>query len=186
MRKLWKMMLGAAVVLSLAGCSPTTDKSAKTESQTPPQETQVKEVVEKLPDANAPKLELISVYYPNEEGTGLKQAVDGVEVVDAQSIVDMLISYGVLDEGTTVLDFKTEGESSEQISGPGESTVVVVYSNATLNLSQIPEGADKVLTEAAIANTFDESMNIQKLTIQVDGQEYASGLTFNENFETLK
>lgn len=186
MRKIWKIIIGAAAVLSLAACSPTTNKSAKTESQVSPQETQVKEVVEKLPDADAPELELVSIYYPNEDGTGLKQVIDGVEEVTAQSLVDMLIQYGVLDEGTKVLDFKTEGESSEQLSGPGESTVIMVYSNAVLNLSQIPENADKLLLTTAIANTFNESMNIQELTIQVNGEEYASGLTFTERFDKLK
>lgn len=185
MRKLWKIMLGAVVVVSLAACTPTTNKPAKNGTGTQP-ETQAKEVVEKLPDADAPELELISVYYPNAEGTGLRQAVDGVETLDAESLVALLIEYGTLGEGTEVLDFQTSGESDTQISGPGESTVVLMYSNATLDLNQVPEDIDKVLTETAIGNTFTESMNIQELAIKVNGEDYASGLTYNEHYDKLK
>lgn len=184
MRNLWKIMLGAVVVVSLAACSPTTNKPSKSGANTV--ETQAKEVVEKLPDADAPDLELVSVYYPNAEATGLRQAVDGVETLDAESLVELLIQYGVLDEGTEVMDFQTSGESDTQISGPGEATVVMMYSNATLDLNQVPEGIDKVLTETAIGNTFTESMNIQELAIKVNGEDYASGLTFNEHYDKLK
>lgn len=186
MRNLWKIMLGAAAVLSLAACSPTTDRSAALGTNSGQPETQAKEVVEKLPDADAPILELVSIYAPKDDGNGLKLVVDGVETLDAQSLVEQLIIYGVLAEGTEVLDFQTQGETEEQISGPGESTVVVMYSNATLDLNQVPEDLDKILIETAIANTFTESMNIQELTIRVNGEEYAAGLTYNENYDQLK
>lgn len=183
MRKIWKVILGVMVVFSLAACSPTTDKSATMESNSVT-ETTAKEKVEKLPDADAIDMKLASIYYPN--GTGLKQAVDGVEELDAKTLVSMLITYGVLDEGTEVLEFETEGKREEQISGPGEAKVVSLFDSAVLDLSQIPEGIDDLLLETAIVNTFTESMNIQELTIKVDGVELVTGAAYNESYRKLQ
>ena len=185
MKKLLHMTIGGLMVLSLAACSPTTGRSGSLESQDAQPQTQEKEVVEKLPDANAPVLELFSVYYPNEDGTGLKQAVDGVEVLDADSLVDQLVAHGVLDAGTMSLDFTTEGEGETEVSGPGQATEVTTIASAVLDLSEFPEENRDMLI-IAVANTFTDSMNIEKMTISIDGEVIASDIGFTESYSKLK
>lgn len=185
MKKLLHMTIGTLMVISLAACSPTTGQSAKIESEGAQPQTQEREVVEKLPDATAPVLELFSIYYPNDDLTGLKQGVDGVEVLDADSLVDQLIAYGVLDEGTMSLDFTTEGESGAEVTGPGEAAEITTIASAVLDLSEFPE-ENRDLLLIAVTNTFTDSLNIDKLTISIDGEVIGSDLTFTEGFANLQ
>jgi len=81
-------------------------------------------------------MEIISVYSSNEDATGLNQAMDAVDELTAQSLVDKLIEYGVLEEGTEVLNFDTKD-------GVG-----------TLDLSKVPSSgtSGEMLMLTAIGN----------------------------------
>ena len=181
MKKAIMCLIGAMMILSLAACTPTTEKGKTGEVK----ETQGSNSVDntKLPDPIAPDLDVISIYTVSADGTKLEGTMDAVEGKDAQTVADLLIKYGVLEEGTEVIEFKAEGEPASEEVGPGvvkipgiefESTV---KEYGTVNLSKLPDDKDDMLLQA-IANTFIENMDVLYLTILVNGETVAENLTF--------
>ena len=183
MKKLVMGLLGAMMILSLAACTPTTEKNKTGEVKEP--ETEAVEttadagpgVVTGRPvDQDAPDLTMVSVYSVSEDGSKIEGTMDSVETLDAQSLTDLLIQYGVLDDGTKAVSFTTEESVASTEAGPGVSADSTV---ATLELSKFPsENQERVLQ--AVANTFCENMNAETITIKADGQTLAEGLSFED------
>ena len=157
MKKLFMCLAGALLVLSLAACSPT---QVKKESTAPnPQEVTTGGASDKVPDPNVEPMDIVSIYSANEDATGLNQAMDAVDELTAQALVDKLIEYGVLEEGTEVLKF-------DVADGVG-----------TLDLSKVPSSgtAGETLMLMSVGNTFTENFELEKLKLLVDGKNYSSG-----------
>lgn len=194
--------VAAMMVFSLAACTPTADKNkteaateavvkeAQTEAvkkeetkaeekkaeETKPGETKAKAkasiATEKMPAFDAPALEVVSVYTISEDGSKLEATMDAVEELNAQTLVDVLVQYGVLEEGTTVNNFTVDTEASSQEVGPGAAGPGSAQSSAggqaVLDLNQFPsEHAD--LCMQAVVNTFVENLDVTYMTIAVDG-----------------
>ncbi len=185
MKKLVMGLLGAMMILSLAACTPTTEKNKTGETKAMQQDEVVESTADSGPgvvtgrpvDQDAPDLTMVSVYSISEDGSKIEGTMDSVETLDAQSLVDLLAQYGVLDDGTKAVSFATEGSVASQEAGPGVTEGASKAEKATLELSQVPsENQEKVLQ--AVANTFCENMNAETITIQVDGQTLAEGLSF--------
>ena len=184
MKKLVMGLMGAMMILSLAACTPTTEKNKTGEVKEP--ETEAVEttadagpgVVTGRPvDQDAPDLKMVSIYSVSEDGSKIEGSMDSVETLDAQSLVDLLVQYGVLDDGTKAVSFTTEGSAASQEAGPGVSADTTMAEKATLELSQFPsENQEKVLQ--AVANTFCENMDTETITIKAGGQTLAEGLSF--------
>lgn len=182
MKKTVLCFIGAMMVLSLAACTPTTEKNKTGEvKQTEAAIKSTKDsgpgvVTDRMPDLEAPDLDVISVYTVSEDGTKVEGTMDAVEEMNAQALVDLLIQYKVLDEGTTAVSFEAEGEPTSEEVGPGMVKIpgFEMTSNlkekGTLELNQFPEGAQKDLKLQAVANTFIENMDVLRLTIKVDGK----------------
>lgn len=178
------------MVLSLAACTPTTEKNKTGEvKQTEAAIKSTKDsgpgvVTDRMPDLEAPDLDVISVYTVSEDGTKVEGTMDAVEEMNAQALVDLLIQYKVLDEGTTAVSFETEGEPTSEEVGPGMVKIpgFEVTSNlkekGTLELNQFPEGAQKDLKLQAVANTFIENMDVLYLTIKVNGEPLIENAEF--------
>lgn len=184
MKKLVMGLLGAMMILSLAACTPTTEKS-KTGETKAPQEEVTETTADSGPgvvtgrpiDHNAPNLTMVSVYSISEDGSKIEGTMDSVETLDAQSLVDLLVQYGVLDDGTKAVSFTTEGKAASKEAGPGVTEDTTIAEKATLELSQIPsENQEKVLQ--AVANTFCENMDAETITIKADGETLAEGMSF--------
>ena len=168
MKKLVMGLLGAMMILSLVACTPTTEKNKTGEVKEPQQE----EVVESTADAGPG---VVTGRPVDQEAPDL--TMDSVEILDAQSLVDLLVQYGVLDNGTKAVSFTTEGSVARQEAGPGVTADTTMAEKATLELSQFPsENQEKVLQ--AVANTFCENMDTETITIKADGQTLAEGLSF--------
>ncbi len=175
-------MVCAIASISIFACTPTPEQNKTGETVAMPQSDVVDE---KLPDADAPILEIVSIYTVSEDGTAIEGSMDALEVKDADSIVNLLIQYGVLAEGTKVLSYETAGEAAE--AGPG---VVTVPGNevessmkqlGTLDISDLAVGeSEKELTAQAIANTFIENTNVMQFTLKVNGEVVAENLNFQE------
>lgn len=184
MKKITMCLVGALTVLSLAACAPTAPK----ETTTHPAETaETKDGrAEKVPDPDAPELELVSIYSGNDDATGLVLNMEGIESMDAQHIVDLLISAGVLEEGTTVNSFEVEGGEK---AGPGVEVAEGAGGEriGTLDLSKMPSGSNEKVILGSIGNTFIESFELDKLTLLVNGESYSGGgeLTFISDYEKL-
>lgn len=187
MRKFTMCLMGILMVLSLAACTPTTEKQSQGAEAV--QQGETGGAADKVPDPDAPELEIISVYHSNDDATGLVKAMDSVETMDAQAVVDKLIEYGVLEEGTQVLSFELQGEQSEN-AGPGAADSEAEASSAelgVLDLSQIPSSgtSGELVMLAAIGNTFTENFNLDQLKLLVNGENYESGHIIHEDGDYL-
>lgn len=177
-------ILGALMILSLAACTPTTEKN-KTGEIKETEAAAVKStegpgvVTDKPVDKEAPELEVVSVYMVNEDGDKLKSAMESVEKKDAQSLTDLLIQYGVLEEGTTAVGFEAEGTAASQVTGPGAAQAEALKEYGTLELSQFPE-ENRELKLQAVANTFIENMDVLYLTISADGEVLVENMDFED------
>ena len=77
-----------------------------------------------------------------------------------QLLVDKLIEYGVLTDGTEVLSFDIEGKDENAV--------------GTLDLSQAEsaEGCSDKMFLTEIGNTFTENFELSKLKLKVNGGNY--------------
>ena len=183
MKKFALFMTGAMLAMSMAACSPTQKETAPAGAA----EASTGGAEDKVPDPTTEVLEIASIYVPDEERTGLIQNMDGVSVLDAESLVAKLVEYGVLPEGCQVLSYEATGEAENAADGPGEAADVSVAESAVIDLSDIPDGdsIDTQLITAAIGNTITENLGVRSLTIEENGSVFADGVTFQNEYETL-
>lgn len=178
MRKFVMFFMSAVLIMSLAACAPTQPKM-ETTAPDPDMLAPTGGASDKVPDPNVQPMEIISVYSQNDDATGLNQAMDAVDELSAQALVDKLIEYGVLEEGTKAISFDTAD-------GIG-----------TLNLSQVPTSGTtgEALMLTSIANTFIENYELDKLKLLVNGKNYSSGhieqgdndyLQYEKNYKEMK
>ena len=196
MKKITLGLLSAMAVLSLAACTPTPEKQAETAETF---ETQAPGGAEdKIPDPNAPTLSTISIYALNDDNTGLVQEMDGVETLDAQSVLAKLIDYGVLPEDTLVLGFYIPDENGGAAEEPASEEAASEGEDAEASSEDAePEGAEEESAEESVgpdvsSNTPEFSkavLNISQLPEENRDLILVSlGNTFTENFgiETLE
>lgn len=182
MKRITMCFIGVLMVLSLAACTPTPDKPT-TETPTPEaspgkpttkassgmpttlgtepagsvSEAATGGASDKVPDPNAEPMEIISVYCANQDGTGLNQAMDAVAELTPQSLIDKLIEYGILEDGTKVLKFDSDN---------GVGTLDISKLSASKTMSE-----NLILT--SIGNTFIENFKLDKLKLLVNGKRYS-------------
>ncbi|GLC80848.1 GerMN domain-containing protein [Lacrimispora brassicae] len=178
MKKFIVFLMSAMMMMSLAACTPTQPKM-ETTAPDPQVMASTGGASDKVPDPNAEPMEVISVYSRNDDATGLNQAMDAVSELTADAMVDKLIEYGVLEEGTKVLKFdKNDG-------------------TATLDLSKVPDKSSDgdILMLTAIGNTFIENFELDKLKLLVNGKNYSGEqikqtdndyLEYVKNYKKLK
>lgn len=178
MKKFTMCFAGAMMILSLAACTPTPVKQAAT--QTIPDElVSTGGASDKVPDPNVEPMEIVSIYSIDENSAGLTQAMDAVDDMTAQAVVDKMIEYGVLEDGTKVLKFDTED------------------AKATLDLDKVPvmEGQAEKLMLTSIGNTFTENFGLEEVKLLVNGKNYSGGsvkqsdndtLSYNKDYKNMK
>ena len=165
MKKVLAIILSAALAAALGARSPTTEQP-----QTAAQTGEMPEVPmttggasDKVPDPNVEPVAIIAVYHGSDVDDSIVQSMDSLttEDMDAQEMVDKLVEYGVLTEGTQVLSFAIDGE--------GENAA------GTLDLSQAvsEEGASDEMFLAELGNTFIENYQLATLKLLVNGENYS-------------
>lgn len=181
--KKWLLGLTAVVMAaSLAACTPTTQRQNET-TISPEEVKAAKESAaelvsqstgsaeDKVPDPNVKPVAVISIYHADDDGN-LTQDMDSLdtEYLDAQLLVDKLIEYGVLQEGTEVISFDIEGDEENAV--------------GTLDLTEAdsPEGSPDALFLVEIGNTFTENFELRKLKLKVNGENF-SGLEITQGDE---
>ena len=182
--KKWLLgMMAAVMAVSLAACTPTTEKQ-KEETTTVSAENSEPAVVpatggasDKVPDPNVEPVAVISIYHKG-DGDSLVQEMDSLDDDDlnAQALVDRMIGYGVFTEGTEVISFDKTGEEEN--------------AKGVLNLNQAKnnEGVTETQFLVEIGNTFIENFELSTLTVQINGQdmEGASALEYLTAFEDVE
>ncbi len=169
MKRCIMLLASAMMVLLLAACTPTTEKNQESQSQTetpampPTTEAVVADTPEKrnAGNENLPSLAAVSVYRISKNGDGLVQEMDNLEseeLVD-QALVDLMIKYEILEEGTEIISFELD-------EGKG-----------TLNLNQLTSSEDEMRIRAvteSVVNTFTENFELESgLILQINGEVFS-------------
>lgn len=187
MKRVFMGFAGVMMAVALAACTPTqvTETAPNTvgrsnpDGLTPEMVKESQEVVEKRADPNAPVYDMAFVYSVNDAGTRLVRQVEDVEFLSEEVLGECLIDKGVVSEDVQVMALTVEGGEAE---GPGVEGGSTGGSEriGKLELSQAPAAdADKEqLVLGAIANTFIENYELDKLQILVNGEVYnGAGMT---------
>ena len=169
MKRCIMLLASAMMVLLLAACTPTTEKNQESQSQTetpampPTTEAVVADTPEKrnAGNENLPSLAAVSVYRVSKNGDGLVQEMDNLEseeLVD-QALVDLMIKYEVLEEGTEIISFELDEDKG------------------TLNLNQLTSSEDEMRIRAvteSVVNTFTENFELESgLILQINGEVFS-------------
>ncbi len=169
MKRCIMLLASAMMVLLLVACTPTTEKNQESQSQTetpampPTTEAVVADTPEKrnAGNENLPSLAAVSVYRVSKNGDGLVQEMDNLEseeLVD-QALVDLMIKYEILEEGTEIISFELD-------EGKG-----------TLNLNQLTSSEDEMRIRAvteSVVNTFTENFELESgLILQINGEVFS-------------
>ena len=100
-----------------------------------------------------------------------------------QLLVDKLIEYGVLTDGTEVLSFDIEGKDENAVG------------TLDLNQAESAEGCSDKMFLTEIGNTFTENFELSKLKLKVNGGNYEGDdikqgdsdyLTYNADYESVE
>lgn len=109
----------------------------------------------------------IALYRANDYQDGLTQDMEAVFAMTPQNLLDMLAQYGTIQTGIKVNSYSEKD------------------SVATMDLSAAPKGASENLVKAAIANTITANMEVQAVTITVNGTPWQSNLEFVDNYISI-
>lgn len=162
MKKCLMFLASAIMALSLTACTPTPEKKQEEQQTIPTTEAYVADTMEKRNkgNENLPVLATVSIYRMNKTGDGLVQEMDSLETEELQdqAIIDMMIEYGILEEGTEIISFEFEDDKG------------------VLNLNKITSAEDamkiRVVVES-IVNTFTENYELEAgLILQENGEVY--------------
>lgn len=163
----------------LTACAPTeVDDSQRPATSFSP-ETTPPFVYDRTPDPNLPSMEMMFIFRVSSDGAGMERVQFDEEEMNEQVLLDKLIEFGVLDEGTEILSFEIEGEAP---AGPGSAGEAAGGGSAggeligTLDLSAVPAQPDEdaeTMMLNAIGNTFIENYELNKLKLLVNGVNYS-------------
>lgn len=177
MKKLMIVLTGVLMSVSLAACTPTDTSSQNQNKQTAEGQTveasipeTEREVVEKLPDADAAPMAQVSIFTVKENRSGLKQTMDAIdsedgETIEPQLLADKMAENGVLEEGTKVLSFSQEGDT------------------INVDLSAMPN-QDDILQQTAVANTLLQNFEASELNLSVNGEKIGN-MEFNKSYKNM-
>ena len=202
-----KWLIGVMAVMTavaLAACTPTTEKQNKqtTAAAGEAQESMVPHstggVSDKVPDPNIKPVAVVSIYHGTDDG--LIQDMDSLDTdeLDAQLLVDKLIEYGVLTQGTKVLSFTVEGKKADSASsqGPGaEAQTEEAVGTLDLNHAESAYGYSDEMFLTELGNTFTENFGLAKLKLKVNGANFEGNtikqgdgdfITYNTNYKSVK
>ena len=187
--KKWLLgLLTAMMAVSLAACTPTTDKQKETKSAEEVQAQIEAQTTggasDKVPDPNVAPVAIISIYHKG-DGDSLVQDMDSLDTegLDAQLLVDKLIESGVLTDGTEVLSFDIEGKDENAVG------------TLDLNQAESAEGCSDKMFLTEIGNTFTENFELSKLKLKVNGGNYEGDdikqgdsdyRTYNADYESVE
>lgn len=180
--KKWLMgIMLAAMAVSLAACTPTTDRNKNATTTAPAVDTEsiprtTGGAGDKVPDPNVKPVAVVSIYHSSDKNGGIVQDMDALDTagLDAQLLVDKLVEYGVLTKGTKVLNFTITGE--------GENAAGIL----DLNQAVSEEGCSDRMLLAEIGNTFIDNFELKSLKLKVNGGNYSGKDIQNTDSDVLE
>ena len=138
---------------------------------------------ERNPEATKPGLDILIVFRGGNDSASLERVMSYAAEVNEQVIVDKLIEYGVLEEGTEILSFEITEEADPTSESSTESSGPMAGGSATrighLDLSVLPEisneNEEQILLNC-IAGSFMENFALNGLELSVNGEPYSGSL----------
>lgn len=166
MRKIKKTIVAVMTVVTIFSMSAC-GKSAGESRALSPRETSTKGAADKVPDPNAPKMEIVSVYIPNTDGTGLKQKMDAIDgdTVNIDGLWAKLKEYSVVPSDSDILSFEIKD-------GKG-----------TLDASSLNTENKYVV---ALGNTLVENFSLTSLDINVNGEAVSSNYEYDTDYKKVE
>lgn len=164
MKKFLMGILLAAMAAVLAACTPTTQQSTGAAQEETAETVPVTTggASDKVPDPNVDPVAVVSIYHGSDVEDGVFQNMDALdtEELEPQGLIDKLIEYGVLTEGTQVLEFTVTGEEGS--------------AQAVLDVNQLVsgEGCSDTMLLAEVGNTFIDNYQLLSLKIKVNGENF--------------
>lgn len=177
MKRIFVLLTGIMMAVSVTACTPTTEKTKESREHRTEMpagaetQTTVDGAAEKVPDANAKPSVTVCVYSVKKDRSGLKQnmeAIDG-EKLDAQLLINKMAELEIIEEGIKVQSFEQKKDV------------------LTLDLSALKNSDDKLIL-TAIANTFLQNYDEDegKLRLSVNGKMVSEdNLTYNKEYKTM-
>lgn len=178
------LLVSCAMAFSMTACTPTANnplqQEAQSQAEAERQTTPDGEVYETV-DGAKEKLNMVvtdepsimvSVYTINEKGTGLKQNMDAIDILEgeeltADALLEMLITYGTVEEGVSIDSFENKN------------------GKLTVKLTDL-EKKDDTMVLAAICNTFLQNFEADTMDLYVKGEEVVADMEFIKNFKEMK
>lgn len=168
-RMLYVLAILTVTAVTLAACKPTTvfPSNEETESE---EETETED----------PNTEMAFIFRYRDNV--FERVTTYMEAVTEQTVLDKLIEYGVLEDGTEILSFEVEGDTAP---GPGAPEGAVVGPGGvagqpqnrvgTLNLSKVPAWPAEVeeVMLKCLGNTFVDNFQLNELKLLVNGENYS-------------
>ncbi len=186
-----------AIAISATSCSPS--RPASDGPAEPPADVVAAAATseanvpqgDRNPEVTEPGLDILIVFRGNDNSSSLERVMSYTETVDGQVILDKLVEYGVLEDGTEILSFEIIDESSP--SAEAESNGPMAGGAATrighLDLSTLPETADENEEQIllnCIAGSFMENFSLNGLELSVNGELYSDELlTMNMKYKNV-
>ena len=168
-KKIIVALMVVGMVFALAACSKSSVEET-VQSEVMPVEGETGGREDKVPDANAPVLTVVSIYTKNDNTGGVDKEMDSIDTaeLDANLLLQKLIEFGVLPTDTKMLSFVLEDDKK-----------------ATLDLSAL-DTADK-RTLVAVANTYIENYELDAITIKVQGKatDETTDVQYNLDYEKV-
>ncbi len=172
--KKWMQAACILTAVALTACTPTTDFPTEAEEET-----------ETLRTVEVVDMDMVFIFR-YKDGNFERVTLD-VEKMTDQLLMDKLIEYGVLEEGTEILSFTIEGGEIPEdatvpegvVVGPGGvAGVTATPKIGTLDLSKIPAWPADVeeMMLKCLGNTFVDNYQLDELKLLVNGENY-SGAT---------
>ncbi len=180
MKKRYIWLAGMIAAGTLAACSPSNKTSGSgVYDYLVEESTEERIYVEPGPNNPEDVAAMLFVFRPNSGGTELERVTSYADKLTEQALVDKLIEYGVLDEGTEILSFEKEGvedNASANDGGPLAGTQQSEPRIGYLNLSAVPEleGEEERVMLNCIAATFIDNYLLDEVKLQVNGADYES------------
>ena len=147
--------MAAAVIMTAAGCSrhdsdlDVEHKEIEEALEQYQKEQETGGAEDKVPDPNAPEVEVVMIYYPEEGDMGLKKELSDVPELDDYELTQKLIEFKLLPEGAEVINYDPENRVLEYTSVSGLTPV----------------------QSMAVLNTFIENCNLDGVwELKIDGE----------------
>lgn len=125
--------------------------------------------VSKQPDPNAPVLDSMVIYAP--QNGKMEAVMDAADKLTGEAVMEKLVEYGTVGTGTTFVSLDIQESAETEAAGPGAesgaSTEAVKTGVLTISGFTAGEGLSEEDARQAVINTYKENFELSDVTLTV-------------------